>query len=291
MKKKFALAALSLALAAVAAQAAMSLAPHVLTGDGVAGAGADHARDDAGPQPAAALAGGQRPVARSAPAGGVQPADAAPTEDEVGDADSFGRNVRWLGLVQANVDLLDTCPPDTPDDDTVCQPVAPTGTTVFEFEDIARVELPARASQSLLCHWFSPYLTLGWSNPGPAAVVGSLTYSPTLTIENPVLDDPALIDPTTGLPFGGRLVTGMTASERLVAPLAPGTAYTERQRDSAVCIAGFISRRALIQNYGLTENQAERFFRKPMTIRMNVRGTATHLDAAQLVFGLRIVGD
>lgn len=286
MNKKFALGALSLGLAALAAQAAVTLAPRLSPAQG--------AEERV---PASQVAGGAlpadaaRPIARTPAGGGVQPANAGPTEEEVGDADSFGRNVRWLGLVQANVELLDACPPDEPDDDSVCQPVAPSGTTVFDFQDVARVVLPARASQSLLCHWLSPYLTLGWSNPGATPVLGTLTYTPTLTIESPVLDDPALIDPTTGAPFGGRLQAGMTASERLVAPLSPGMAYTERQRDSAVCIAGFISRRALIQNYGLTESQADRFFRKPITIRMNVRGTATHLEAAQLVFGLRIVGD
>ena len=95
------------------------------------------------------------------------------------------------------------------------------------------------------------------SEPTAAPVVARLSYSPTLTIENPVLADPALIDPSTGLPFGGSLVTGMTSSERFEVPLAPGQQLFERSRDSAVCIAGFMSRKTLMLTYGLSEAQAK----------------------------------
>lgn len=279
MKKTMALGAC--ALAALAAQAAVSLAPVARVPEGDL-----PTRFEATSRPAGAV----RAITDPGHSRGAEPTDAAPTAEDVGDADSFGRNVRWLGLRQANIDLLDACPPD-PVDGFACQPLAPVGTTVFAFDDVARVVLPGKASRSLLCHWFSPLLTLEWNNPGAAAVLGTLTYSPTLTVENPVLDDPALINPQTGLPFGGSLLTGMSASERHVAPLAPGMTYVETQRDSATCIAGFVSRRALIDNYGLSAALADEFFKRPTTVRMNVRGNATHLAAARLVFGLRIVGD
>jgi hypothetical protein len=269
----------ALALAALAAQAAVTAPSTTHTAQALAAR--SEARAQGGISPAPSLA-------RAAASPGATAA--APTVDDVGDIDSFGRTVRWLGVQQANIELLDACPPDPPEG-FACQPLAPAGTTVFAFEDVARFVLPAKASRSLLCHWFSPLLTLDWDNPGAAPVLGTLAYSPTLTVENPVLDDPALIDPQTGLPFGGRLLTGMSASERLVAPLAPGMAYVESRRDSATCIAGFVSRRALVDSYGLSPALADEFFRQPTTVRLNVRGTATHLAAARLVLGLRIVGD
>lgn len=218
-------------------------------------------------------------------------ASAEPTIDEVGDIASFGRNVRWLGVQQMNIDLLETCPAE-PVDGFACQPVVPApGVTTFAFEDVARFVLPKKASNSILCHWFSPFLRLAWHNTTASPQLGTLTYTPTLTVENPLLDDPALINPQTGLPFGGSLLTGMTASERIVVPLAPAMGFDEVRRDTATCIAGFVSKRGLMDNYGLTEAQANEFFKQPMVVRMNIQGTATHLDAAQLVFGLRIVGD
>lgn len=223
---------------------------------------------------------------------GLAVAAAAPTLAEVGDVDSYGRNLTWLGLTQGNVTLTRSGCASPPVPDLPCLALNPAPAfTNFAFEDIARVVLPAKASNSLLCHWLSPVLDIGYQNPTAVPAVGRLFYTPTLTIENEVLNDPALIDPTTGLPFGGKLRTSMTASERFEVPLAAGMLLNSRERDSAVCIAGFITRRSLTDMYGLTDTQAKQFFKKKTTVRMNISGQAQYVDEASLVLGLRIVGD
>jgi hypothetical protein len=213
---------------------------------------------------------------------------AGPTVGDVGDVDSFGRNLTWLGLAGALIQLEPDCTGITGDCQTLAPPPA---LTSFSFPDIAHISLPAKATHSLLCYWFSPFLTVTYNNPTAAPVVARLNYSPTLTVENSVLSDPSLIDPTTGLPFGGQLLTGMTSSEHLEIPLPAGLQITERTRDSAVCIAGLLSRAALVDTYGLTDAQAKEFFKRPTTIRLNVNGTTQYVDNAALNFGLRIVGD
>jgi hypothetical protein len=216
---------------------------------------------------------------------------AAPTIEEVGDVDSFGRAVKWLGVAQMNVALTDACPLPG-DDTTACAVLNPApAATAFSFEDVARITLPGKAANSLLCHWLSPVLDIDYANPTAIAAIARLSYQPTLTVESEVLEDPALIDPTTGLPFGGRLLTSMTASERFEVPLEAGQVLGERTRDSAVCIAGFLSKRALVGTYGLTESQAKEFFKKKITVRMNVSGNAQYVGNASLMFGFRIVGD
>lgn len=218
----------------------------------------------------------------------------APTIDDVYDVDSFKREVVFLGLTSAFVTLDETCPPPDPAvPDQFCQPINPTpgASTGFVFNDMARLKLPAKSANSLLCYWFSPVLTATYGNPTASRVTAQLRYTPTLTVENPVLDDPSLIDPTTGAPFGGQLLTSMTASEIFQVPLEPGVFFTERTRDSAVCMAGLVSKRALIDNYGLTEAQAKEFFKQPTTVRLNVTGNARYVNFAGLTFGLRIVGD
>ena len=236
------------------------------------------------------------PIERKAAAVAAAKADVgiarAPTLEEVGDVDSFGRNVKWLGLTSAFINLRGTCPVDTANPDELCQVLTPAPAfTSFVFEDAARITLPGKSADSLLCYWFSPVLNVGYSNFGATRVLARFRYTPTLTVENPVLDDPVLIDPTTGAPFGGKLLTSMTSSESYVVPLEPGVSFAERTRDSAVCMAGFINKRSLIENYGLTEAQARQFFKKPTTIRMNISGSAQHVGFASLVFGLRVVGD
>lgn len=217
-------------------------------------------------------------------------AGAAVTDEDVGDSDSFGRNLRWLGLADMAVELTDTCPGTDPD--AGCQVLNPAPAfTSFAFEDLGHITLPGKSTQSLLCYWFSPVLTVRYANPTASPVLARFRYSPTLTIENPVLATPGLIDPTTGLPFNGKLLTGLTSSEMFEVPLAPGVAFTERTRDSAVCIAGFISRKSLADNYGLSDAQIKEFFKKPTTVRMNISGNAQYVESASLYFGLRIIGD
>lgn len=213
-----------------------------------------------------------------------------PTDAEVGDVHSFGRSLRWLGVTDMTVELSDCSGPAV--DGVGCQPLAPApAVTAFRFEDLTRIVLPARATSSLLCYWFSPVLNVTYRNPSAAPVVAQLSYNPTLTIENPVLATPGLVDPGTGLPLGGRLTTSMTSSERFQVPLPAGLTLSERTRDSAVCIAGFLNRKTLTEYYGLTDAQANDFFRQPTTVRMNVSGSAQYVGFASLYFGLRIIGD
>ncbi len=214
-------------------------------------------------------------------------ADAVKVED-VGDVDSFGRNLRWLGVTQLNAALTADCSGWT---GPGCQVLTPGAPTSFEFTDLARIRLPPKASKSLLCYWLSPLVTVSYENPGASYVNALVRYTPTLTIENPVLDDPALINPMTGLPFGGRLDTSMTSSEFYETPLPPGASFTQRSRDSSVCIAGFLSKRALVDTYGLTEAQANAFFQQATLVRMNLAGMVNHVADANFIFGLRIIGD
>ena len=212
----------------------------------------------------------------------------APTDAEVGDADSFGRNVRWVGLAAAQVNVTTgTCDPASTDP---CQVISPGGGS-FAFSDIARIQLPAGATNSLLCYWFSPFLTITYDNPTAATQLALVQYSPTVTVENPVLNDPSLIDPTTGVPFGGHLRTSMTSSQRINTPLPAGLSYTDMTRLSSVCIAGLVSRKQLTDAFGLTASQADAFFHNPTTLRLNVSGSLRYVSDAQLYFGLRVVGD
>jgi hypothetical protein len=212
----------------------------------------------------------------------------AHSTDDTGDADSFGRAVNWLGLSDGEVDLFADCTGDT----FACQPLAPApASTHFSFSDLGHITLPARSAHSLLCYWFSPFLTVQYGNDSAAPVVATLDFTPTVTVENSLLDDPSLIDPNTGAPFNGSLLTGMTSSTTTQVPMPAGVHVTERTRDSAVCIAGLVSRETLVSNYGLTDQQAKEFFKRDMTLRLNASGSAQYVDSATLYFGWRLVGD
>ena len=218
----------------------------------------------------------------------ISPAADALAVEDVGDVDSFGRNLRWLGVTQMNASLTTDCSTWT---GPGCQVITPGAFTSFAFTDLAHIRLPPKATKSLLCYWLSPLVTVSYENPTSTAVNALVRYNPKLTIENPVLNDPSLINPMTGLPFGGRIDTSMTSSEFYEVPLMPGAAFTQRSRDSAVCIAGFLTKRSLIDNYGLTDAQATAFFQQETMVRMNLSGAVNHVASADFIFGLRIIGD
>ena len=216
-----------------------------------------------------------------------------PTVDDVGDLDSFGRNVRWLGQ-KSEVYGLDTdCASWTAEDPAArCQQVAnPNTTTPYHFDDILRFNLPANASNSMFCYLLTPMFQAYFTgNTGTNAVVGSLTYSVSATVENPVLDTPGLVNPVTGAPFAGTFTTGSLAFEVFQTALVPQFPLTTTQRKSVACNAG-ISKRLLMETYGLTQAQANSFFANPTTLRLNVGGSARFVDRAVFTVGIRILGD
>jgi hypothetical protein len=222
---------------------------------------------------------------------------AKPTADQVGDADTFGHNVVYAGLINTGtITMAADCTPapgdPAPGPDDRCITIAPGAvSTTFDLADIGRMTLPGKSSHNILCHWLSPIVIYSLYNNTGATATGRITLSPYLKIESEVLNDPTLLDPNTGLPYGGVLESGFAASYQNARTLAANDRETERFSESRVCIAGTISRQGLIQGYGFTDAQVDKFFKKPMTIRFGVRGSASLVDFASIIYGLRIMGD
>jgi hypothetical protein len=215
----------------------------------------------------------------------------APAVEDVGDADSFGKNVTYIGLAQSqSVTLTDDC---TGSDPTVerCIVSAPAPSlTSFNEADLAVVNLPAKATKSLICFTLTPSIFIDWVNFTGTTQTARFQAIADITIDNPVLDDPALIDPTTGLPFGGSLVQGLTTWSHLKT-IQPNEHEQERSFQSRGCIAGIISKRQLVETFGLTDTLAKEFFKKPMTIHFGARGSVAMSQFTQYFYGIRLYGD
>lgn len=221
------------------------------------------------------------------------PAPPPPTADDVGDLDSFGRNMRWLGQKNEVFGVDTDCAAWTAEDPAArCQQVAnPGAATPYQFADILRFNLPANASNSMFCYLLTPMFQAYFTgNTGTNAVVGSLSYSVTATVENPVLNTAGLVNPVTGAPFNGAFTTGSLAFEVFQTALVPQFPLTTTQRKTVACNAG-ISKSLLMQTYGLTQAQANSFFANPTTLRLNVGGSARFVDRAVFTVGIRIIGD
>lgn len=221
--------------------------------------------------------------------------EAAAAGTEVGDFDSFGRNVRYIGSMQSGTVIVQgDCTPDPsfplgPDDRCVATVPAP-GLTAINVTDIGRVLIPGRATHSIICHWQTPIVIFGFQNPtGVFQDDARFVVNPVYTIENEVLDDPALIDPATGAPFGGQFQVGLGGIRR-ERSLQPGETQVEREAGTRVCIGGIVSAQ-MLRGFGLTDAQVTEFFKKDTTITMGMQGQAKLVEFATIIYGVRFVGD
>ncbi|MFZ5636055.1 MAG: hypothetical protein ACOY82_05655 [Pseudomonadota bacterium] len=222
----------------------------------------------------------------------TQPNPWGVTHEMVGEADSFGRDSVYLGAMAGHIALSATCPRSNPMPGEQCQVIGTNnGVTRFDFRNIAEMRLPAASANALLCQWLTPIVSINYRNGTSVRAAGTLYYAPTVTVLNPALNDPALINPLTGRPFNGALTTGLSSQERLSMPLEPGFAIAEQTRKSSVCVAGMVSRSRLIQVYGLSEAEADRFLASPMTLQFNVSGFSQYVDLAVLSLNMRLMGD
>lgn len=221
---------------------------------------------------------------------------AAPTVEEVGDADSFGRDVIYLGnaqtaavTVQADCTPDPMAPPPPPNDRCVVLNPQP-ATTNFSEDGLATMQLPADVTKSLICFALTPNVNFEFHNlTGVTQSSAVYTARAVITIENEVLDDPTLIDPNTGLPYGGQMTLGLTSYSESRS-IAAGERAQKSMFLSRHCIGGLVSKRSLVAS-GLSEMQAKQFFKKPMTITFGSQGTLRIVDFANYFYGIRLYGD
>lgn len=218
-------------------------------------------------------------------------AAAAPTVEDVGDPDSFGRNVTYLGLTQTQpVVILPDCTGSDPTLERCIVANAAPGPTPFNESGLATINLPAKASKSLLCFTLTPLVQVQWFNPLATPANARFSANAVITIDNEVLDDPTLIDPGTGLPFGGVLTVGLSTYSDFHT-LQPGETDVKTLFMTRSCIAGVVSKRALVETYGLTDTQAKEFFKKPMSLSFGSRGSVALADFTSYFYGIRLYGD
>lgn len=212
----------------------------------------------------------------------------------VGDADSFGRNVVYAGIIGSeDVYLEEDCtgfPTGDPANQCIVLNPQPT-TTSFDLSDVGHITLPANSTHSLLCFHTTTFQSWSFLNETASAGESNLRYQETATIESDLLSDPSLIDPTTGLPFNGKLTTNIGTNMEDGGTLQPGEDRHHEAWTTRTCQGGAISKASLSSLYGLPDSVVSKFFKKPITIRLNVSGNATLAQEALVILGVRFYGD
>ena len=138
-----------------------------------------------------------------------------PSAADVGDAESFGRNVHFLGVAQSGlVQILPpgACPPPDPNfPDDRCVEANPNASV--DARDIGRMKLPGKAANSILCHSITTLPFWEFSNFTGGRVFAFFNYLAGVTIENEVLNDPSATG--TSFLFGSTTADLRLRSKRL----------------------------------------------------------------------------
>ncbi|MBB6096380.1 hypothetical protein HNQ60_005302 [Povalibacter uvarum] len=215
----------------------------------------------------------------------------AQTVADVGDPDSFGRSVTYLGLVQTKAVYLEADCSVVTDPDGRCITLLPApATTRFDEANLGTMRLPAYATRTHLCYQLNANVLYNMFNPSSTARPASFFGRATIEIENTVLNNPALVDPNTGLPYNGKISFTLSANTETFT-LAPFEQKFKSGWENRNCLGGLISRRGLIGTYGLTSAQAAEFFRRPITLRFGATGGGYSVEYGQFFYGMRIYGD
>jgi hypothetical protein len=210
-----------------------------------------------------------------------------PTAEQVGDPDSFGRSVIYLGRAQTpDFELASGCDPNSPFPPRC---ILPSGGGSFDLDDLAVVELPPGAARSLVCFTITPFLQFEFNNPSEVRADSMFRVNADVSVENEVLNDPLLIDRVTRMPYGGRMNFVFRLHDEW-GSLAPGEREGRVVTTSRTCFGGFANRRDLIAA-GLSETQADEFFRKPIRLVFGMSGNAAALASGFIAYGVRVYGD
>ena len=213
---------------------------------------------------------------------------------DVGEPDSFGKNALFLGIATSGFVIIDpTCNPADigplgPDDHCI-SPDATGNVPLTTFNDIGRITIPGKSVSNIIYAIANNTAVFSLFNPNATTQVGRISYVPSVTIVSEALDDPALIDPTTGLPFNGSFTTtgfGSLTTSKSMASLANEFQANSYTRANTV---GFS--RTFFAALGLSDSVINMIYKKPVTIKLNIRVSSRWVDSATLAYSIRFLGN
>jgi hypothetical protein len=217
------------------------------------------------------------------------------------DTESFGKNAKFLGSLYAGtIYVYYSCDPTTleteigvvlaPDDKCIAYtPNTPPGPTTDYFDPAWEITIPGKTVENVIY----PMLN---NNPGfDAADTGtgsfaSLFYTPRLTIESDALNDPAAINPNTGLPMNGSFTTSLAGSKTKSFSLEAGEFESEYTGYASVGGRGLS--RSYFAALGLPNNVINKLFKKDMKLKFGIRMRVSgQIDYAQFYYTYRLLGN
>jgi hypothetical protein len=218
---------------------------------------------------------------------------------DVGEPDSFGKNAKFLGTAMTGtVYVYYSCDPAvlqtdlqlTLGADDRCLALSTLGqSATATFNDIGRINIPAKSVDNTIYFIQNNLVSYDLSNPNANTVFANLSYSPTYTLESDALNDPAAIDPNTGLPMNGSFTTGVSGSKFFSRTYAGNAAEFVTERFTSSATRGFA--RTYFADLGLPQNVINQIYKKPLTIKLNLRVRGNFFTFGQFGYSVRFLGN
>lgn len=225
---------------------------------------------------------------------------APPSPADVGDAETFGHNVQYMGAASGFETLAatGTCPTPTPtpspvpNGDSFCDELnAAPAQTNFSHDNICRINLPKKATRNVIYPVLNIFLSYQLQNStGVDQPQGLLRFTAGITIVSDALNDPSCTDPNTGLPCGGQATLLFNYSYRDDRSMKDGD--RQRLRETLVRAGNTgLTKQQFRDILGLTPSAVDALFAGPMTVRLDIFGAAKLVTDASITCNMRLFGD
>ncbi len=228
-----------------------------------------------------------------------QPVNSLLSAADVGEPDSFGRNVKFLGTAATGVVYVyRSCDPAIlladlelvlgADDRCLVNTVGG-GTLSATFNDLGRITIPGRSADNVIYFVLNNTVSSETQNTFAGGLPVFSSYIPRLTIESAALSDPAALDPVTGQPLNGVLTVSAFGAKIFNKTILPGDAEFFYETYSSAATRGFA--RSYFADLGLPQTVINNLYRQPMTIRLGMRVASRNVSFGQYFYAMRLTGN
>jgi hypothetical protein len=222
-----------------------------------------------------------------------------PTAADVGDAETFSHPALYMGATSGFETLSPTgaCPAPTatpspvPNGDTFCDELNPAPTiTTFQHDNICRINLPKKATRNVIYPALNFFVDYQLQNTTGADSPGLFRFTAGITIVSDALNGPDCTDPSTGLPCGGKMTLIFNYTYRDDRNMH----NNDRQRlhETLVRVGNTgLTRQQFHEAFGLTNASVDALFAGPITVQLDLSGSARLVTDASITCNMRLFGD
>jgi len=223
------------------------------------------------------------------------------------DTASFGKNAKFLGSLYAGtLFVYRSCDPQilldelqtvlAADDHCIVHNSTTPMVTTTVFDPVWQITIPANSVDNVIYPMLNN--TVGYdatpSSPGSGNgyVTGfaSMRFTPVVTIESSALNDPAAIDPNTGLPMNGSYTASLPGTRVKGFIVQDGDFFSEN--DSYASVAGRGFSRTYFAALGLPQNVINQLFKRAMTLKFGIRADVNGpMQQAFFSYTFRLIGN